>query len=51
MFRYYPDQEVVFWTTGDQQEEKLCSIEVILICIFYPTKTVFSVCLLINMGI
>ena len=28
MFRYYPDQEVVFWTSGDKPEAKLCSIEV-----------------------
>ena len=28
-YRYYPDQEVVYWTTDGVTEEKLCSIEVI----------------------
>ena len=27
-FRYYPDQEVVFWTEDGDNEHKLCSIEV-----------------------
>ena len=29
MLRYYPDKEVVYWTAGGADEEKLCSIEVL----------------------
>ena len=28
-YRYYPDKEVVYWTTDGVAEEKLCSIEAI----------------------
>lgn len=38
-FRYYPDQEVVFWTSGDKPEAKLCSIEDDLTDYQYPSTT------------
>ena len=39
--RYYPDKEVVYWTTDGVTEEKLCSIEVIKETIFLPKLTPF----------